>query len=260
MRTSWTERAALTRRAVRDLDDRCRVSYSLIVSEDAQGSAPLADARGGRGRSIALYGAFALAALAVVTVRVVLDSRAALRAGEDAERRGEAAEASRHYLHAVRMYAPGSPYVGRALDRLEAQAATAAKNGDNAAERRALEAVRAGLLGARSLYTAHADRLQAADRRLAALYAAGEDPAVAPGATLAEREAWHKERLERRPGPATLPAVAALVGFALWLGAVVVFVRRGLDRSLRLQPRWALLSVIGFFAGFALFLVGLRLA
>jgi hypothetical protein len=212
------------------------------------------------GRRVALYTTFALCALGIVTARVLQDSASSLETGDEAARRGDPAEATRHYLHAVRMYVPGSPYVGRGLDRLETLATAAAKGGDTAAERRALEALRSGLLGARSFYTPHAARLEAADRQLASLYARTEDAAVAPGATREEREAWHIAQLSRRPGPATAPAVAALVGLAMWLAAVGVFIRRGLDRALKLRPRWAWIAAVGFFAGFALFVVGLRLA
>jgi hypothetical protein len=233
------------------------------LSDTAPVTTPVSRPYGSRstlGRRLALYGSFALCALGVVTVRVLQDSSAALDAGDEAARRGDPAEATRHYLHAVRMYVPGSPYVGRGLDRLETLATAAAKTGDAAAERRALEAARSGLLGARSFYTPHAGRLEAADRALAALYARTEDPAVAPGATREAREAWHLTQLSRRPGPAPVPAVLALLGLALWLSAVGVFVRRGLDRALKLRPRWAFIAAVGFLAGFALFVVGLRLA
>ena len=77
---------------------------------------------------------------------------------------------------------------------------------------------------------------------------------------LATREAWHRDRLAARPGPAVPATVAALAGLGLWLGAVVVFIRRGVDRALRLERRWAVAAGIGFFVGFALFVLGLRLA
>jgi hypothetical protein len=234
------------------------------MSSDGAGPPPLtrraAQPNRRRPRRALRWAVFAGVALSLLVGRVLSDSRAALRQGAAAEQAGDRPHATRHYLHAARMYVPGSPYVSQALDRLEALAAAAARAGDPAAERAALEAVRAALLGARSLYTPHAERLRAADRRLARLYAAIEDPEVAPGASAAAREAWHLERLSARPGPAAGATAAALFGLALWLGAAVLFIRRGLDRALRLQRSWALASGIGFFVGFALFLLGLRLA
>jgi hypothetical protein len=198
--------------------------------------------------------------LALVVGRVLADSRAALQQGEAAEQRGDLAQATLQHLHAARMYVPGSPYVRRALDRLQAIAGEAARTGDLQTERAALEAVRAALLGARSFYTPHAARLAASDARLASIYARIEDPAVAPGDSPAAREAWHLQRLLARPGPSLGATLATLGGLALWLGAAVVFIRRGLDRALQLQRPWALASGVGFFIGFTLFLLGLRFA
>jgi hypothetical protein len=66
--------------------------------------------------------------------------------------------------------------------------------------------------------------------------------------------------LAARPGPAPGWAATALGGFAVWLGAAAVFIRKGVDRTLKLRRSWALASALGFFVGFALFVVGLRLA
>jgi hypothetical protein len=201
-------------------------------------------------------------ALAVVTGRVLHDSWSSLRAGQAAQASGpeHRAAAIRHYLRAARMYLPGSPFVSRALDHLTTIANQGAQAGDRQGEREALEAIRSALLGARSLYTPHGDRLLAVDERLAVIYASIEDPAVAPGASFEERAAWHRQRLAVRPGPAVPATLAALGGMALWLGAVVVFIRRGLDRTLRLERRWALGAAIGFAIGLTLFVAGLRLA
>ena len=212
-----------------------------------------------RGRSSG-YAALVVVGLLVVGGRVLHDSRAALRAGDAAVARGQKVVATREYMHAVRMYLPGSPFVSGALARLEHVAREAASVGDLATERQAWEGMRAGLLGARSLYTPHAARLEAANRRLAEIYSQIEEEGVAPGASREERRRWHAERLAQRPGPATGATVTALLGLGVWLLAMIVFLRRGVDRTLKLDPRWALLSAVGFFVGFALFLLGLRLA
>jgi hypothetical protein len=201
-----------------------------------------------------------LAALAVVVGRVAHDSWSALRAGDAVLARGDATAATREYLHAVRMYLPRSPFVARALDRLDQVARKAAAAGDLTSERQAWESVRAGLLGARSLYTPYPDRLAAANGRLAILYAQIEEERVAPGASAAERQRWHADRLAPQPGPAVPATVAALLGLGLWLGAVVVFIRRGVDRGLRLDRRWSGYCAVAFLAGFSLFVLGLRLA
>lgn len=201
-----------------------------------------------------------VAALLIVVVRVAVDSRAALLAGRAAEAAGDLREAIRQYQDAVRMFLPASPFVRGALDRLEALAAAAEKTGDRATERAALEALRAGLLGARSFYTPHADRLARAEPRLSRLLAEIEDPSVDPGASAPARAAWHAARLARRPGPAVGYVILALGGLALWLGAAAGFVSRGLDAGLRLRRGRAIVAGLLFLVGFTMFLTGLRLA
>ncbi len=229
------------------------------MSDDRPASpdgAPLRRVRRYRGGWLVL----AVAALGIVVVRVTIDSRAALRAGVEAEVRRDRARASREYLHAIRMYVPGSSSVRRAVERLEAMAHDAAQAGDLEGERMAREALRSGLLGARSVYTPYADHLARSDRRLAEIYARLEPPAVAAGASLEQRRAWHLERLAARPGPRLPATFAALFGFALWLSAAIVFIRKGIDRGLRLQPRWGVATLAAFVLGFALFVLGLRFA
>jgi hypothetical protein len=201
-----------------------------------------------------------LVALAVLLVRVAVDGRAALRAGESAEARGEPGEAVGHYLDAARFYLPGSSTVRRALDHLDRLARTAESAGEPGAARPPLEAIRAALLGTRSLYTPHAARLPDVERRLATIYAQLEDPRVDPGASLEARTAWHASRLARHPGPTVGYVLLALFGLALWLGGAVGFMRRGLDAGLRLRRGPALAAGIFFVIGFALFVTGLRLA
>jgi hypothetical protein len=211
-------------------------------------------------RNLLLWIGGLLVALAVLVVRVAADAGAALRAGQSAEARGEPGEAVRHYLDAARLYLPGSATVRQALDRLDGLARAAEAANDPATARPPLEAIRAALLGTRSLYTPYAARLPDVERRLAVLYAELEDPRVDPGASRETRIAWHASRLARHPGPTVGYVLLALFGLALWLGGAVGFIRRGLDAGLRLRRGPALAAGIIFVVGFALFVTGLRLA
>ena len=213
-----------------------------------------------RRRDAALAAAALAVALGVVAARLLADSSAALDAAARAAAGGDPEGEVRELFAAARAYLPGSPFVPRALDRLDAVADAALRDGRTEIARRALEAERAAILGARWLVTPHADRLAHADARLAALYARIEDPAVDPGASQEQRTAWHAERLARRPGPHTGFAVLALGGFLLWLGAAVGFFTRGLDAGLRLRRGPAIAAGLAFAVGMSLFLVGLRLA
>jgi hypothetical protein len=199
-------------------------------------------------------------ALVVVCVRLLVESRSALLAGEGSAARGDRFEAIRHYQDAARLYLPASPYVRDALDRLEALAAAATQSGDGPVVRAALEAERAAILATRSLYTPNQSRLPKLEGRLAQVLAAAEDRSVAPGVTFEARAAWHLERLSRRPGPALPYVLLALAGLGLWVGSAIVFFSRGLDANLRLRSPHAAVSGVIFALGLTLFLVGLRLS
>jgi hypothetical protein len=183
-------------------------------------------------------------ACAAVAARVSISSRAAVHAGLAALERADERAAVREFQRAVRLFVPGSPFVEQAVGQLRGLAEAAAARGDGPAEVRAWLGLRAGLLGARSLYTPFPGQLTLANQRLAVLHA-GQD--------VRGDEAWHLERLERRPGPGRGATALALVGFAVWLGAAVVFTRRGIDRTLTLRRNWALACLVGFVLGLTAF-------
>jgi len=209
-------------------------------------------------RQLAIAGVGILTATSIVVVRLVLEARGAYRQGAVAEERGDPGEAIRHYLDAGRAYLPGSPTVARALDRLDAIGVAYVTKGDYATARSAFEAERAALLGSRSFYTPHADRLPALNRSLARLLAASEDPTGGP--SFDERTAWHQQRLAERQRPKTSLVVMGLLGLALWVGSGVAFFRKGLGTNLTLVRVPAILASAGFLIGLAMFLVCLRLA
>jgi hypothetical protein len=49
-----------------------------------------------------------------------------------------------------------------------------------------------------------------------------------------------------------------LIGFGCWGAALVTFIVKGVDKRLRLRPRWATLCGGLFVIGFTLFLIGLK--
>jgi hypothetical protein len=215
---------------------------------------------GGRLRPWALIGAGIFLALGIVGTRLLWDARSNLMAGDLAQSRGDRHAAIRHYQDAARLYLPGSPYVRRALDHLESLAVSATQAGDGPSLRAALEAERAAILAARWLVIPYASRLPALELRLAQVLAANEERSVAPGVSFEARTAWHLERLAHRPGPALPYVLLALVGLVLWVGSAIIFFRKGLDESLRLRRRQAVVTSIIFAAGLGMLLIGLRLA
>jgi hypothetical protein len=212
----------------------------------------------GRRQQVAIVAIGIAIALAVVTVRLLVDARSAFRSGFDADQRGDTPEAIRHYLDAGRLYVPGSPFTRQAVDRLDAIATASITRGDYGTARSALEAERAALLGTRSFYTPYAARLPDIERRLSRLLAANEERSAS--GTFEERAKWHADRLAERTQPKSSLVLLALLGLGVWVSSAIAFFRKGLDSGLGLRRLPAAAAGAGFIIGLGLFLLCLRLA
>lgn len=204
--------------------------------------------------------AVVLLLLLVFTARVVLQSRAELRAAEAQLAAGEAEGAVETLGRAARLHAPGNPFSSAALDRLESIAVAADERGARGEALAAWREVRSALRATRALVPRDPDRARRADARIALLSAALEPPSVQPGADEATRAAWHAARLAEDHAPSVGWSLLALAGLALWVGAAFALLSRGLDERLRLVRGPALLYAALVGLGFALFLVGLARA
>jgi len=214
----------------------------------------------GRRRKALVVIAIVLTGLGVVVGRAVIEGRDALARGDQALEEGEPLEAIRWWRRAARWYLPMAPHVGRAYDRLEAIAESAGGYGDRDVELAAWRGIRSSVLSTRSFFTPHEERLERANREIAALMAALESPPVDADASALQRRAWHLERLERDPSPRVGWALIAIVGFLLWVGAAFAFALRGLDESDRLVPRAAAYSGVALIVGLGAWLAGLYAA
>lgn len=215
------------------------------------------------------------AALGLVWGRFALESRRAVRDAGAALAAGDRAEAVRGYRDALRVYVPGSPFERQALDGLRGLADEAHRDGDAVIERDALQSIRAGLLGTRSILPPHRDRLAEASARLDAMDAA---LGSAPPVMLVTPHGHHGPgRLADARGSAVLSTLIALCGLATWLAAVALLVRarieerpsgpavpggdgaRAGDAASPAATLRVLVPVL-FAVGVALFLIGLRAA
>lgn len=201
-------------------------------------------------KAFARVAAVAAIALAVVTVRVLVSSRAEWKEAEARLSVGDAAGAVDHFGRAARLYAPGNPWSRRSLDRLE----EIARGGDRETTLLAWREVRSSVLATRAIYTPNAGRLAEANERIAALIAQSESPSL--GNEAARRE-WHAERLSRSEEPSAAWSLLALAGLVAWIGCALGFLLRAVDENDRLRRRIALGWAVGFAAGLALFVVAL---
>jgi hypothetical protein len=193
-------------------------------------------------------------------LRVVTSAASELSAGDRSRARGEVEAALIHYRRAARWYAPGSPYHVEALGRLGAIGADAEQHGDVDLALAAYRAIRAAIMSTRSFYVPEAERLRAADERIAALMAGLPPPAMDAGKTREQLRLEHLALLRADPGPSAPWSLVLLVGFALWVGSAFAFASRAVDEQDRFVRRevlrWGSLIAVGF----GLFVLGMSLA
>jgi len=201
---------------------------------------------------VLVIAALVLAGLGALAIRVVVEGRRALAAGDAAMTRGQRLDAIGSFETAARWYLPFAPHVDEAYDRLRALTTSE----DPAVAIAAWRGIRGAARATRTLWTPHADDLEAADRGIAELSA--RDPQAAmTGDTTREREAWYQARLSRDPRPGTGAVVLACVGVLLWVGGAIALVRRGVDRAGGLLRRPAIAAGVTILVGVVCWAVGL---
>lgn len=197
--------------------------------------------------------------LAVVAVRVVLASRGELQQGDALREAGDPAGAIVHYRRAAKWYAPGNPFCVEAMDALAGIA------GEVEAEQPELalsawRSIRGALMGARSFYVPHPERLAMANDHIATLMAHQPAPPIDAGKSPEELRAEHLALLEQMPGPSLGWTLVLLFGFFVWVGSAFALATKGFDAEGRVQrlPAMRFGALIAF--GFGLFVLGLRFA
>jgi hypothetical protein len=216
--------------------------------------------RAARRRTLATLALVLAVGLAAVMTRAVWAGSRALANGDAAQQRGEPLDAIELWRQAARWYVPGASHVEAAYERLETLAAEAERRGDADTALAAWTGIRSSILATRSFYVPHAERLEPANRKIAALMAAREHASDQPAGAAEDATAWHYERLAPVPGPSSFWAVIAILGFATWLAGGLVFALRGVTPDDRLVPRTAAYAGILVAVGLLLWLLGLSLA
>jgi hypothetical protein len=208
------------------------------------------------GRALGIAGVVLL----LLAVRAVTASFGELGEANRLRARGEVEPAIAHYRRAARWYAPGNPYSAEALDHLAEIGLAAEEAGDPDLALAAWRSIRGAILGSRSFYVPHPERLEIADQHIATLMAGLPPPPIDAQRSPEERRATHLALLREVPRPALGWSVLALAGLAAWIIAAFAFVTRALDEDDRLVAPQARLWGTVWIAGFGLFVIGLALA
>ena len=218
-------------------------------------------------RKIVTAVAIVLGLLTILSLRVVCSSRSQYQLGHTSERQAlkerdpkkkqvALRRAIQHYRRAARWYAPGNGYVTRALDALERLGRLAEKRGDRPTALMCYRAIRRAILGARSFYTPHEERLGPTNRRIARLSARIQGQGKS-SARIAQYEAWHLKQLRKNTAPSVGWTLLALLGFVAWVGGAFLFIFRAITPEDQLISRQALIWGGVILAGLLVWLLGL---
>lgn len=189
--------------------------------------------------------AFVAAVLGAVAIRVVVEGRNALAAGDVSLQRGATGEAIRSYEAAARWYLPLAPHVDEAYAKLR----ELARSPEPAVSLAAWRAIRGAARATRSLWTPHASDLAAADEAISRISAGIPQAGTAdPG--------WHRDRLAWDTRPSVGAATVAALGILLWLGGAILLVWRGIGPTGALI-RSALIPAVAIILGLACWAGGL---
>ena len=193
--------------------------------------------------------------LAVIAARVVTSAKAELERGEQLQARGDIDGAILAYRRSARWYAPGNPYVGRALNNLEGIAGAAERDADVDRALAAWRAVRGAAMSTRSFYVPHESRIARADRAIATL-----TTEAAPQAGRTETQRAITGGFAEPERPAVLWSLLVLLGWLSWTGGAFLFAPLALDAEDKVRPQRARVLGTVVVAGFGLFIVAMALA
>lgn len=188
-----------------------------------------------------------LAVLVSLAVRATHEQRQAWARAVALEAQGEVERAIEEYRWTLRWYTPWGPAVDDAAAALVDLAQRHSAHDPETAVQ-AWDALRSGLIAARSLYQPRAELVAQASRALPPLLVRVADrrgDRRDPAKLLARFEADYARPI------GVAPALSLLVtlGFALWIGGLAWAARRGVDDAGRWQPagwRGVALSLAGF--------------
>jgi hypothetical protein len=208
-----------------------------------------------------LLAVLVLVALAILMVgRTVSRARAELGVADAHRQEGEIALAIEHYRRTLRWSFPFSPYTPAAIAALESIAGELENAGDGPGALLAWRSLAGGLAASRSSYVRTSDARDMAKDQIARLLSVHSDAAIDSSLSADKLEADHRRLLDEEASPDPLWSTFLLLGFAAWIGSLVLVIRQGFDSTGR--PAWAgaRRPLWGALLGFGAFVLGLLFA
>ena len=201
---------------------------------------------------------FAVVALAMAWVRVLVGARSEADAGKEALARGDSAAAVHHFDRAIHWYSPGSGAVAESISGLRQAADEYEKTGDPEGALYAWRILRSALYSVRHVSQPYPEVIEAANRRIADVTA--KTAVAQKGGDLEAEQKRRYEQLSRPVGPKTGFALLAEAGFLGWVASGFLFIWFGVRPDKGFNGKKALLFSALFVLFYAVWILGLAKA
>ncbi|KPK54616.1 MAG: hypothetical protein AMJ63_02770 [Myxococcales bacterium SG8_38_1] len=207
-----------------------------------------------------------LAGLGVVVLagimlgRAVTQARAELEVAEAYQQEGQLARATEHYRRSLRWWFPFSPFRDEAVSGLESIAISLEHAEDRAGALLAWRSLLGGVAASRFMYSGANRAAERAKDEIARLLVLEEGAAIDANLSREKLAAEHRRLLDREAAPHPFWGTLLLLGFAAWIGSLVLLIDRGFDPSGKLLWPAARAPLSAALAGLLSFVVGLFFA
>ncbi|MFH1139174.1 MAG: hypothetical protein V1816_24090 [Pseudomonadota bacterium] len=200
-----------------------------------------------------------LAVLFFMGAVVELRAREETRLAREAQQRGQDDEAIKHFSRALNWYLPLGT-AEKAAEALVELGLARAGQGRFESAAKALALARGGLYGAASFYVPRRDLIARVEPVLAELTARAKLGPEAKAEDLQKQARVYLELYQKPSRPGLAPSLAAIFGFALWVGALLRFIFSGFGRGESYPRARAWLWSAPWAVGFTLWLWGMKWA
>jgi len=192
--------------------------------------------------------------------RAWTQSRAELETAEAYLREGQPFGAIEHYRRALRWSFLLSPFSEKAASGLESVAAKLEEMEDRAGALLAWRSLVGGIAASRFMYSGADPRAERAKDEIARLLALEGGAAIDANLSADKLAAEHRRLLAEDVSPHPFWGTVLLLGFAVWIGSLVLVINRGFDAAGKLLWPTARAPLFGALGGLVSFVVGLLFA
>lgn len=196
----------------------------------------------------------------LVLGRALLTARTELSTARMYHEQDEIARAVQHYRRALRWSVPFNPYEAEAVSALQSVAEELERAGDRTGALLAWRSLAGGLASTRVPWSRSSRAREEAKDQIARLLVLEGGAPIDANLDDDRLGAEYRRLLDREASPNPPWGTILLVGFAVWMASLALFIRRGFDSKGRLRPKAAQGALWAALGGWVSFVLGLLFA